>query len=279
MADRPTREELRLLHRFLARCEWAANPPPPPAPRAFDPVLLANALAQPLFAPMTAADTLLGGVRYAGTLSDVLGDGPAPFDSSEALQGDRTARIAQLAAWLHRFPAFVWMRQQPAVASGFEAFKRVSKRRAGQAKFTDDLAHFRYWEFAADAVMAMDVRGKPEPTAEQRRQAGAAAQKLLELAADTKLLRSAGIGYGETKGFVAALEKLQAPPMRARRKRVDAYSADREYVELLALIAVHQFGDAPPAVICELAAMKVRNPDKVAITKQVSEFKKANRKA
>lgn len=275
MATKPPQESLQELTRFLNRCETAANLPP--APTLVRLGLLSDLLGPLAVSQASLASTALGGTMYPRTLAEVLEGRKPPFETAETLEGDRAARIAQLAAWLHRFPAFVWLRQQPALASGFEAFKRVSKRRPEQAKFADDCAHFRYWAFAAEAVMVLELRSMPQPAAGQRRRAGAAAQKLGEIVNATSLLSLAGIDYTTARAFVFVLERIQALATHRRRKRFDAHYDDRAYINILALIAYLGFGDAPPSVVCEVAALKVRNPDKVSITKQVSDFKKAQR--
>lgn len=86
--------------------------------------------------------------------------------------------------------------------------------------------------------------------------------------------RAAGIKYPDTETFRRALDQLNALATIERRPRTDGFTNDRKYVEFLAEVAISIFDDAPPALIFEVAAFKVKNPDKVSITKQVSAFKK-----
>jgi hypothetical protein len=115
---------------------------------------------------------------------------------------------------------------------------------------------------------------KPPPDADQRQQAIGAARKLRELDGKTSLLFAASVRYPESEKFLTALRQLEALAALKRRKRNDAFTPDRKYVEGITSIALQIFGDAPPALICEVAALKVKNPDKVSITKQVSAYKK-----
>jgi hypothetical protein len=273
---KPTLEQLNVLESFLNACEEAAKPPPPPPPTP-PPVMLHGLLgvyADPRPRPPSLlASALLR--RSPETLGEVLGsEGVPPFESSERLGDDRASRIAQLERWLRQFPAFVWMGKQPAIRAGHDTFVRIQRRRKTSPKFADDLAPLRYWSFAVWAVQFLNAENKPPPKADQRQQAISAARKLIDIAATTTLLRDAGIDYSKHGGLLAALSQLQSLANVARRKRTDAHSADRKYIRALAWAATFHFDDAPPALVCELAALKVSNPDKVAITKQVSLYKK-----
>ncbi|ANX03407.1 hypothetical protein PG2T_03825 [Immundisolibacter cernigliae] len=95
-----------------------------------------------------------------------------------------------------------------------------------------------------------------------------------DIAKKTTLFKEAGIKCPEVDTFLQALDRLHALTTVKRRPRTDEFTNDRKYVELLAVLAIRLFGDAPPALICEVTALKVMNPDKVSITKQVSAFKK-----
>ena len=249
------REQLFVLSCFLEACEDAAKPPRSPSG--------------------------LGLCRdYPETLREMLelkvpGLKDPPFQSTERLTNDRAQRIGQLERWLHQFPAFNWLRRQPAIRAAQKTFARIQKRRKDDPKFSDDLSPFRFWSLAVWAIFVRDTRDLPPPRADQRKKAVAAAAYLSKLAADTTLLTQAGIGYKEQGTLLAALERLQSLAIVARRQRTDDHSADRYYVERLARWAVLEFGDAPPALVCELAALRVRNPDKAAIARLVSKYKRA----
>lgn len=70
--------------------------------------------------------------------------------------------------------------------------------------------------------------------------------------------------------LLEALRGVQAIEAVTRRPRSDAFTADREVVGLLTEICYNNFSDAPPTLITWLASLKMANPDKSAITKQVS---------
>ncbi|MBN9426158.1 MAG: hypothetical protein J0H09_06595, partial [Burkholderiales bacterium] len=76
------------------------------------------------------------------------------------------------------------------------------------------------------------------------------------------------------QAFLAVLDFIQGLNDVVRRKRVDEHTAEREFVDMVTRQALEIFDDAPPTLICELAALRGRSPDKVAITKQVNRFKK-----
>jgi hypothetical protein len=214
------------------------------------------------------------GKQHPETLADVLREETPPFESAETLGHDRLERVKQLNAWLARFPAFQWMSKQAAIRGGLQAFQRVQQRRKADPKFSDDLAVFRYWDLAVFAVMILNSRPLPPPLAHERQQALAAARLLGKMARRTTLLRDAGIGYPESGGLFTALDKMESLAALKRRQRTDAFKPDREYVKHLAWHATQVFGDASPLLVCELAALKVRNPDKTVITKQVSQYKR-----
>jgi hypothetical protein len=225
--------------------------------------------------PQSLLSIALRGKLHPETLADVLGkDRQLPLDSAETLGQDRAARIKQLTTWLMRFPAYMWMNKQPEIRAGLEAFRRVQQKRKADPKFSDDLALFRYWGFAVFAVMILNSRPLVPSLAHERQKAVAAARLLGEMALRTALLRDAGVGYPESSGFLTALGKLEALAALKRRNRTDAFTPDREYVKNLTWHAMQVFGDAPPSLVYELASLKVSNPDKVAITRQVSDYKK-----
>jgi hypothetical protein len=118
----------------------------------------------------------------------------------------------------------------------------------------------------------------PQPDAEQRKAVAAAAKRLLRVASKTRLSSAAGIGFEQWRTVQLGLESLgsiEATFVATRRERFDAHSGDREFVKLVAMIADHTFGYVSPTIVCEVAALKVNNPDKTQIQKQVSEFKKS----
>jgi len=258
MAQRPSSEQLHQLLDFLRSCEKAAKPPP--------------ALHQALRHPRHPAPPELG--PHPEMLADLVPWKPAPFEATERLTGDRVERVALLYSWLRRFPAFSWLRKQPALTNGFESFTRIRKRRKCHPKFTDDLADIRFWLFTGYAVIGSTRKSKPAPRADERTKAAAAAKTLRDIADRTSLLRAAGIKSPDTAMFRRALDQLNALTTIERRPRMDEFTNDREYVEFLTEAAMLIFDDAPPALIFEVAALKVKNPDKVSITKQVSAFKK-----
>lgn len=258
MTPRPTSEELHQLISFLRACERAANPPPAPS----------HVLRRPLH----PAPPKLG--PHPETLVDLIRWGPAPFEATERLGDERAGRVAQLYLWLRRFPVFAWLKEQPELTMAFESFTRIRKKRKYDPKFTDDLADIRFWLFACCAEIGIAVKNKPPPRADERTQAAAAAKTLRDIANRTTLFRAAGIRYPDTDNFCRALDQLQTLTTIERRPRTDKSTNDRKYVELLTEAAIWIFDDAPPALIYEVAALKVRDPDKVSITKQVSALKK-----
>jgi hypothetical protein len=235
-------------------------------------------LGVPIEYTQPASQSVFGAAKYAETIQDILIGDEVPFVADEKLPSTRPERIEQLNRWLSRFPAFSWMKRQAVIASGYETFKRIQSRRRGDHKFSDDLATFRFWEFSVYALLFLNAKHKPPAISEQRQQAVVAADKLLSLAKATTLLKDAGIGYKESSDFLAALEQVSALTMVKRRLRTDSFSADRRYIQSLTWTGLHLFGDAPPALIYEMAALKVKNPDKVSITKQVSAYKKGRTK-
>jgi hypothetical protein len=280
MATKPTTDQLLELSAFLHGCERAAIPPPPPAPPvavAARPRGLLDYAFAPSPAPLPKPQSLLSialmGKQHPETLADVLRQETPPFESAETLGHDRPARVKQLKAWLARFPAFLWMNKQAAIRGGLQAFQRVQQRRKADAKFSDDLALFRYWDLVVFAVMILNSRPLPLPLAHERQKA-LAARLLGKMAKSTTLLRNAGVGYPESDGLFTALDKLESLAALKRRQRTDAFKPDREYVKNLAWHATQVFGDASPLLVCELAALKVRNPDKTVITKLVSQYKR-----
>lgn len=277
MSTRPSVEQFNLLRRFLEACENAAVPPSIPLP-AQDSAMPAGLLGAGTMAPPRPTQSLMERALSLRpppvTLIDLLGDVPVPFEASERLGADRSGRVAVLEAWMRRFPAFVWMSKQPSLRAGHDALLRISKRRAHDPKFSDDISVFRYWLFAVWAVMFINAKAKPQAIASERQQATAAAAKLIDLSRSTTLLQDAGLNYSDSKSLLQALEQLQSLSTVKRRKRTDSFSPDRLFVENLAWRLVTLFGDAPPAIVCEVAALKVRNPDKVTITKQISEYKR-----
>lgn len=271
MAGRPTSEQFTLLGKFLNECERAARPRPPTAP--IDPRL------SPFFFPQSNEPTLLGRLDYPTTLSELVWGAKLPFSSDEVLGPTRVERIAQFRRWLLCFPEFAWVCKQPAIESAARAFARVQARRSGDDRFTDDLAEFRFWRLAVFAFEGLHARNVPPPSAEQRQQAVAAAKKLTQLASACALSSAAGIDYRKWSTFLEVLGSMGVLASVPRRRRTDEHTADRRYVNLLAFYCWEVFGDASPSVICELAALKVKNPDKVAITKLVSMVKKQRKAA
>jgi hypothetical protein len=264
---------------FLNGCEAAAKPPPPPPPKvsaasfARRGVQIGSEQWPPLLSNFELQSHLKWH-RHPKTLADVLTWGAVPFESTERLGDSRPDRINLLLSWLKRMPAFKWLERQLPIKDALASFGRVQKRRKHDEKFSDDLAIFRFWLLAAWAAVMLGARIKPQPTAEQRLQAISAAKKLRTLARDTKLLVTAQIGYPEQNVFLSVLDQLQALAEIQRRTRTDAFSGDRSYIRSLTSCAIESFNDAPPALICSLAAMKVKNPDKASITRQVTDFKK-----
>jgi hypothetical protein len=270
----PDWDGLLLVQKFLNRCEEAAKPPPlPPAP------VFGGLLAPRLMSPGTGVlgsvlENVLKLEPHPRTLQDVLRGKTPPFQTKEVLAPDREARIKTLEGWLHRFPAFESLKREPALQGGFRAFQNVSRRRKDDPRFNDDCAYFRYWSFAVEAMSFTRVVNKPEPDAEQRKIAAAAAKRLLAIASKTRLDRAAGIEYDQWKVVKSGLESLLFGKT-SRRKRFDAYTGDRAFIKFLAWYAEITFGFISPAIVYEVAALKVQNPDKAAITKQVSEFKRS----
>ena len=274
MAAKPTSQEIHALYIFLGGCERAATPPPPPLQRAPNIGLLGLHGGIMQAAP---TESLLGQAQYARSLADVMLDDSPPFTAAEELSGDRAARISQLNTWLERFPAFIWLNRQPEISGGLAKFHSVCRRRKQQPTFSDDLAIFRYWKLALSAVVLMDVKPMRQPSANQRRQAGMASQTLLDLIGETAILKAAGIDHKEGAAFISTIHKiisLASKPSGWRADRNDAYTSDRIYIANLAESADREFDDIPPSIICELAALKVNNPDLTQITKQISEYKK-----
>lgn len=261
MALKPTSWQLDQLLFFLESCEKAANPPPAPSCVLRNPRLSAPPKPRP----------------HPETLADLLHGEPAPFEATERLGGDRAGRVAQLYLWLEQFPGFAWMKEQPALIEGLKTFNRIQKRRKHESKFVDDVATIRFWLFAGWAVLGTNRKSKPPPTAGERIKAAAAAKTLRDIANKTTLFKAAGIKYPESDTFVQALDRLHTLATVRRRPRTDEFTNDRKYVEFLAEVAIWIFDDAPPALICEVAALKVKNPDKTSITKQVSAFKQTLR--
>jgi hypothetical protein len=261
---------LKLVHDYLGRCEHAAEPPPQPPAPVFGGLLSPNFVSQ----AQTSYEGALGRARHPRTLLDVLHGQDPPFQADEVLGNDRAARIKTLNEWLHRFPAFQSLQRTPALEGGFRAFQNVSRRRKSDPKLNDDCAYFRYWSFAAHAMSCTHMTSMPQPNAEQRKVAAAAAKQLLAIALKTRLFTVAGINFDQSKMVESGLKSLLSIET-TRRKRFDTYTGDREFVTLLAVLAHCEFEYVSPAIICEVAALKVKNPDKVAITKQVSEFKQS----
>lgn len=269
--EQPNPDDIEMLARYLGQIERAAAVlSPEPAP-----LTAYEYINKVLFPPPPQLDNRAERIKvHPSSLRALLFPEEPPFNAVETLPGDRVGRIAQLTVWLHRFPAFDWMSRNAVLESGLACFRRIQKRRRGEPLFADDLAEFRYWRLATWALRCLPANPKRRPSADQREQAIAAAKKLLYLAQVTALARESGVPAEEWQVFLGGLERVKSLAGIKRRKRYDTFSADRHYVELLAVGALTEFGDAPPALICELASLKVRNPDKVAITKQVSEFKR-----
>lgn len=197
---------------------------------------------------------------------------PIP-DDGKRLSIDRGERIIQLEAWLHSFQAFQWLYRQASIQSARKSFEVIRKRRRSDPRFADDLAIFRFWSLAVYAAFAMDLIYLPAPSADERNQAIAAAKRLRRIASTTTLLSASGIS--DVRNFLLKLEALEGLDTAKRRKREDTHTSDRKFIEDIAKEADRLFGDVSPALIYELAALKVKNPDKTAITKMVSEYKRS----
>lgn len=276
LAAIPTFDELFQLRTYLESCEAAAVPPPAPD-EASDASESRGLLS--LFAPSRprvglAARTLLGSPPAAEKLSDLLSASALQLpDDGKRLGARRDDRIAQLEEWLASFAAFSWLKEQPSVQSALKSFHTIRKRRKTEKNFTDDLAVFRFWQLAVFAATFMDSRFRPAPDVDQRTQAIAAAKRLRAIASTTTLLNEAGIGFPADTKFMEGLAALEALSSIEKRERVDAHTNDRKFVRMLSAEAHRLFGDIPPALIYELSALKVKSPDKTAITKQVSDYK------
>ncbi|RYE02130.1 MAG: hypothetical protein EOP50_00790 [Sphingobacteriales bacterium] len=221
-----------------------------------------------------AAEVLLS-VSYPLTLQEVMGPGQAcPQDDGARLGNSRSDRIRQLELWLNQFEAYKWLKRQPAASGALTSFVVIQKRRKTDAKFADDLALFRFWKLGVFAAMFMDSKFPTQPSADDRTKAVTAAKQLLAVAKRTTLLRDAGIEFPQSEQFRQGLASIARLSVE-RRKRVDAHADDRLYVQMLAAEADRLFGDVPPSLICAFAALKVKNPDKAAITRRISEYKKA----
>lgn len=218
MTTKPTLDELFTLSSFLMACPWRAEPPlfpaAPPSPFLTGMGLLGGPI-------LAVPSSILGGQNHSVTLREILHPRVPPFEDDARLTGDRAARIAQLTAWMQRFPAFAWLSRQPAIRAGLDCFGRLQKRRRDNAKFVDDVAVFRYWQLAAWSAAWCDVRSLPAPNAEQRSQAIGAAKKLRTLYRSTSLLSD--IPYERHQAFLAVLDFIQGLNDVVRRKRVDAY--------------------------------------------------------
>jgi hypothetical protein len=178
-------------------------------------------------------------------------------------------------SWLHRFPAFKWLEKEPSVVGALASFKRVQKKRPLDAKFSDDFAEIRFWTLASWAPRSLNVSRKKSLDKAGREQVIAAAKKLSQVARDSAVFRDANIDLPESQLFLSVLDQLQSLSVVAKRRRTDAFSAGREFVISLSAMSIMLFDDAPPALICELAAMGVSNPDVNQITHQISDYKRA----
>lgn len=281
LATRPTFNELFQLRAYLERCQSAAIPPP--ALESFEASgASSNRGLLNLFAPTQSkspgltARTLLGAQPPLEKLADMLPSlGPTIPDDGKRLGNSREDRVAQLETWLESFSAFAWLQKQPSIQGGLKSFGAIKKRRKTEKSFADDIAVFRFWQLAVCAATFMDSEFRPAPSADKRDQAIAAAKRLKNIAVTTTLLKDAGIDYPESTKFLEGLAALEAIAPVGRRNRVDAHTNDRKFIRILSEEAYRLFGDVSPALIYELSALKVKNPDKVAITKQVSDYKKS----
>ncbi|WP_230181646.1 hypothetical protein [Aquabacterium sp. CECT 9606] len=279
LAKRPNFNELFQLRGYLESCQSAATPPPileiSKADMGSNLGLLGLFTPPKPKSPGPTAMTLLGAPLYPEKLADMLTSiGPEIPDDGKRLGERREDRVAQLEAWLQNFVAFSWLQMQPAIQSALKSFDAIRKRRKTEKAFADDIAIFRFWQLAACAATFMDSDFRSPPNADERAQAIAAAKRLRNIASTTTLLNEAGINYPESTKFLQGLAALEAITSIERRERVDSYTNDRKFIRLLSEEAARLFGDIPPALIYQLSALKVKNPDKTAVTKQISEYKK-----
>lgn len=266
----PTPEQWEQHQHFLSKCSEAANEPPVPT----KPLGLFGGL----FAP-TPRYTVLGGYSNPQTICEMFYLKTPPFESDESLPPARAARIAKLREWLAKLPAQQWLEKQPPIKAAFDCFRRIQNRKDSKPAYRKDLAEFAFWglahEAAVQSAFKRSGRNAPKPPdADQRRRAAQAARDLLKLCNETSLLKSACVEWQHRNALLPALQQIELHERVGRRERVDAFTTDRQFVDLLALISWYKFGDASPAIMCELAALHVRNPDKVAITKRVAQWKR-----
>lgn len=262
MSDRVNAVQLHNLLEFLQWCELAATPPP--AKRN----ALMGLLDSPSLMSSGAFAAKLAAVPRSAEVSAFL----AGFVGDEPMAPSRPERINQLNRAMRYFPAFDWLSRQPAIRNAKESFDRVAKRKGASEKLTDDCAHFRFWQCAVWAAICMDMKSISSPTATIRRNSATAARRLLAMNRTSTLLIDAGLTWQQRDAFVHALERVVAFEGSGRGERNDAHRADREYVELLTESIWARFGCAPPSVVIAFAALKVANPDQVAITKRVKAF-------
>lgn len=131
------------------------------------------------------------------------------------------------------------------------------------------MAEFRFWRCAAQAAAYRDLVAKPSPNAAQRTSAEKAVRVLQQLTNRTSLVDDVGLDWTEAESLRLVLAKLLTIGKMKRRRRLDAHTSDREYVEALTTIFWLEFKAASPAPIIALAGLKVLNPDSAALTKRI----------
>jgi hypothetical protein len=249
MATEPTKAELWTFSNYLDKCEWAAPPP----------VRVAQ-IGQLSFEGLHQADTF-------GDVSFLRG---SHIDPDQPLPEARDQRILKLRDWMEFFPAYRWLKASLLVKEALASFRRIQKRERSFGKLNDDLSEFRFWRCAVWAAILRTHRHLPSPDFEQRKRAKSLARSLSLLCQSTQLLRDVELSFSQQRMLLRGLDAIQTVDLIGRRRRSDAHSSDREFVELLTDVVYREFSIAPPSIITWLAAMKIKNPDKVHITKLVA---------
>jgi hypothetical protein len=259
---RATAEERIHLWQFLGRCEQAAEPPPVSSTSALSTLLGRGFLAD---FPKRFGDLRLSGV-------------PKTVSFPEELPDDRPGRIAMLARWLKRFPAYKRLAAEQAVMDAQESFERARKHKKhrGNPRLGDDLVHFRFWHWIALAEVMRDVQAKPPPDADERASAVKAAKRLLQLAKKTSLLSDLGdLGHLNDRDiFERGLRKVEALAAVELSARFDDHSSHRNYLGHLTRAFKVEFDVVLPTPIAHLSALRGEGTDLTHDVKLVSKYAK-----